>query len=100
MKWNEFGRKFLRRVGEALSLIEKPNGECIFWDSARGCKVYAHRPDQCRSFPFWPEVLESREAWEAQAVRCPGMNTGELRHAENAPGLSPTGGSETRWACI
>src|SRR3989304_5072458 len=74
MKGNEFGRKYLRRGGGGLRLIEQASGECVFWDSARGCKVYAHRPDQCRSFPFWPEVLKSREAWEAQAVHCPGMN--------------------------
>ena len=53
----EFGRRYLRRVGGSLSLTEKPNHDCIFWDD--GCTVYPVRPTQCRTFPFWPENLET-----------------------------------------
>ena len=44
------------------------------------CSVYSDRPTQCKTFPFWPENLESPEAW-AEAKRdvpCPGMNEGTL----------------------
>ena len=33
----EFGRQFLRKVGDRLSLIERPGGDCIFWDRVTGC---------------------------------------------------------------
>ncbi len=72
-----FGRKYLRRVeGERLALIEHANRDCIFWDDAVGCRVYAARPLQCRQFPFWPELLASQEAWNEEAESCPGMNDG------------------------
>lgn len=35
------------------------------------CSVYEARPHQCRTFPFWPDHLKSREAWEA--VPCEGI---------------------------
>jgi Fe-S-cluster containining protein len=65
---------------ESLSLKEKSNYDCIFWNS--GCTVYHSRPLQCRTFPFWKSILCSAEAWEAAAESCPGINSGPLRGYE------------------
>lgn len=54
----------------------KDNGDCIFWDA--GCTIYSVRPRQCRTFPFWGEILESPEAWEAQKAFCHGIDEGKL----------------------
>jgi Fe-S-cluster containining protein len=80
----QFGRRYLRRVGDRISLLEKRTAagladashDCVFWDEGRGCKVYEARPGQCRTFPFWPEVIRSRQAWRSESVRCPGMRAG------------------------
>lgn len=72
----EFGSRYLRKVGSRYSLIELPNGDCVFYSG--GCTVYGARPTQCRTFPFWPENLQSRRAWEEAAAECPGMNRGRL----------------------
>ena len=61
---------------ESLSLKEKSNKDCIFWDS--GCTVYEARPLQCRTFPFWESILSSPQNWEMAASGCPGINQGEL----------------------
>ena len=75
---DEFGRKYLRKVlGGQISLIEKPNLDCVFWTPGKGCEVYEDRPTQCRTFPFWPEVVESAEIWKEEAVHCPGMGKGK-----------------------
>jgi len=66
---------------EALSLKEKANKDCILWD--RGCTVYASRPLQCITFPFWKSILSSNESWEIAASGCPGINAGQL-HSEKA----------------
>lgn len=66
---------------EALSLKDKSNYDCILWGDG-GCSVYEDRPSQCRTFPFWRSVLRSRDAWEATASGCPGMDRGKLRSAE------------------
>jgi uncharacterized protein len=74
----EFTRQFVRRVGQRYSLIEKPSGDCIFWDRQAGCTVYPARPVQCQTFPFWPENLETREAWNQVQDRCPGAGRGQF----------------------
>jgi Fe-S-cluster containining protein len=61
---------------EVLSLKEKHNKDCIFWDS--GCMIYSARPLQCVTFPFWESVVSSQHSWEAAASGCPGINTGKL----------------------
>lgn len=61
---------------DALSLKEKPNNDCIFWDS--GCTVYQSRPLQCVTFPFWSSIVSSKKSWEIAAAACPGMNSGAL----------------------
>jgi uncharacterized protein len=64
-----------------VSLREKPNMDCIFWEG-KGCRVYRDRPIQCRSFPFWSAHLGSQAAWDQAAADCPGMNRGPLHSAE------------------
>ena len=45
-----------------VSLQEKSNYDCIFWQDGLGCAIYEARPLQCRSYPFWPSVMESRQS--------------------------------------
>ncbi len=71
-----FSRKYVRRVGNRYSLIERPNGDCVFWDRQHGCTVYASRPVQCQTWPFWPENLESPEDWRRTTEACPGSGRG------------------------
>lgn len=42
----------------------------------RVCAIYPVRPLQCRTWPFWPENMKSRAAWDRAAKGCPGMNRG------------------------
>jgi Fe-S-cluster containining protein len=59
-----------------LSLKEKANFDCIFWQN--GCSIYEYRPLQCRSFPFWKSNLASSKSWKTAASSCPGINSGTL----------------------
>ena len=60
-----------------VSLLEKKNYDCIFWENG-GCTVYEARPFQCRSFPFWSNILRERTSWELHKQSCPGMGSGEM----------------------
>lgn len=55
---------------EYLSLNEKENYDCIFWNN--GCDIYRSRPLQCKSFPFWPLALESKQNWDVITSTCSG----------------------------
>jgi len=61
---------------QVLSLKEKHNKDCIFWDS--GCMIYDARPVQCVTFPFWESVISSEYNWKAAASGCPGIDSGKL----------------------
>ncbi|MCL2879795.1 MAG: YkgJ family cysteine cluster protein, partial [Treponema sp.] len=80
IRYTDFTEKYCHWVEsgdeEHLSLKEKANFDCIFWDN--GCTVYGFRPLQCRTFPFWKSVTAGKNAWNAEALSCPGMNQGAL----------------------
>ena len=76
---DDFERRYVRRLGARRSLFERFDGDCVFFDPEhRRCQVYPARPIQCRTWPFWPENLESREAWAETEGVCPGSGSGEL----------------------
>lgn len=48
----------------ALTLTERENGDCIFYDASAGCRIQPVKPAQCRNFPFfwrfpgWDDICE------------------------------------------
>lgn len=69
----EFVRCHLRLVNGRLSLIELPETyDCIFLKEKK-CSIYQVRPMQCRTFPWWPQLLESPEEWRQAARECEGI---------------------------
>ncbi len=76
---DEFERKYTRKVGIRRSLVEFPNGDCVFFDNkTRKCQVYEDRPRQCRTWPFWESNIRSEEAWRKTCEICPGSGKGQL----------------------
>lgn len=80
MPVEEFTRRHTRVVGQRVSLLERPGGDCEFLVREPGgrtsCSIHAHRPLQCRTWPFWDSNLATRQSWERAARGCPGMNNG------------------------
>jgi Fe-S-cluster containining protein len=74
----QFSSQFVRQVGDDYSLIEKPGGDCIFWDRNAGCTVYPARPMQCRAWPFWPENVKTAKDWDHVRSICPGSGAGRV----------------------
>lgn len=64
--------------GAAYRLHEDPeDGRCVFFEN-NGCLIYAVRPLQCRTWPFWFNNLRSEARWRAAARECPGIGRGRL----------------------
>lgn len=70
----EFSKRYVRRVGHRFSLVERKDGDCIFLKDKKLCTVYQARPKQCKTYPFWPQVLKSKESWEAEKTYCEGID--------------------------
>jgi Fe-S-cluster containining protein len=78
-----FRERYTRRLrGGDISLIERDNLDCVFYDRKRVCTVYAHRPRQCRTWPFWRSLMHSPETWAEEAKNCPGLDFGPLHSTE------------------
>lgn len=73
-----FRRRYVRRLSTAQWEIRlQADGRCPFLSHQGRCSIYAVRPAQCQTYPFWPETLKSRGAWQGEARRCEGINRGK-----------------------
>lgn len=88
-----FRRRHARKVDGRWTLREtltEHGYDCVFLDresqpGIAGCRLYEARPSQCRSWPFWPENLESKASWDSARTQtpCPGMGHGPLISVES-----------------
>jgi len=65
----------VRTVDGRLSLREQPDGACVLLEGGNSCRAYDVRPAQCRSFPYWPAVLDSAASLAAASLYCPGIQS-------------------------
>jgi hypothetical protein len=72
-----FTRDYCRRAFWRISLRERRNGDCAML-TEEGCAVYPVRPEQCRTWPFWPDNIIRRGRWIEVRERCPGAGRGKL----------------------
>ncbi|MBN2021666.1 MAG: YkgJ family cysteine cluster protein [Pirellulales bacterium] len=83
-----FERAYVHHVGRRRSLQELPNGDCVLFDAAAArCTVYAARPRQCRSWPFWPSNIRTPDAWRRTCEDCPGAGKGPVIPLEEMEAL-------------
>lgn len=79
--YDEFRKKYIRaemapasddeeeRLSQTwANLQSSKEGACVFLNPIGQCSIYDVRPVQCRTYPFWPSLLENREAWEEERV--------------------------------
>ena len=77
MSCEDFETKYVIRYPTLLRLRKPLNSQCYFLTET-GCSIHPVKPVQCRVYPFWPELVEERTAWEAEAKSCPGIGKGKL----------------------
>jgi uncharacterized protein len=100
-----FYERHTREQDGAILLREKPSREgldCALLErDANGkgvCTVYADRPTQCKTWPFWPENLASRSQWEQakSSTPCAGMDNGQHHDAEEIRAIAAQDATATR----
>jgi uncharacterized protein len=80
----QFTRKYCTYNEEqtAWHLYERAdNPDCLFLKNKQ-CSVYDGRPTQCRTWPFWPEVMTAKNWSEEVASFCPGVGRGRIWSAK------------------
>ena len=87
MTAREFERRYVYRTKHLLRLRVPRQQQCHFLREG-GCSIHAVKPVQCRIFPFWPEMVESKREWKKTARYCPGIGKGSLVQIETARELA------------
>lgn len=73
----EFTNKFCRKTdGHHHLKLMKDSEACLFLEGKQ-CSVYEGRPTQCRTWPFWPEVMDAKVWNKEVASFCPGVGKGK-----------------------
>lgn len=60
---------------EAIDVPDDSAG-CPLLIDGHLCSVEPVKPGQCRSYPFWSELVQSGEAWDAEKEACEGIGRG------------------------
>ena len=69
----QFTREYCAKT-DGLFHLKDTGPDCRFLADQR-CTVYEGRPDQCRTWPFWPENMNAK-GWSEVATYCPGVGKG------------------------
>ena len=77
MSTEEFELQYVYRTRHLLRLRKPRGSQCHFLREG-GCGIHPVNPVQCRLFPFWPELVESRREWQKTGKMCPGIGQGPL----------------------
>jgi Fe-S-cluster containining protein len=80
-----FRRRYTFVDEDGWTQLRTAEQRCVFLEPHGGrCRVYAARPTQCRTFPFWRGLIrEGRWTGEARAL-CEGVGRGPLHSIEYA----------------
>jgi Fe-S-cluster containining protein len=87
-----FRRRYIRNHNDPLLLKERSDGSCVFLDKKDKCTVYPVRPAQCRTYPFWDEVLANDFTWLLEKGVCPGIDQCKLYSPEEIDALRKNDG--------
>ncbi len=81
----EFRRRYTFVDKEGWRQLNFGDGMCDFLDrKTNRCTVYAARPTQCRTFPFWRELVRDGK-WTVEARRlCEGVGQGRMHSQAEA----------------
>lgn len=75
-----FTRQYCQKTDGVYHLKDGQGPDCIFLKDKR-CSVYEGRPVQCRTWPFWPEVMNAK-TWKKEVAKfCPGVGKGRVHSA-------------------
>lgn len=83
-----FATQYIYAFRDGHSIKEDRDGRCLFHKDGykdgykdgchKGCAIYPIRPSQCRTFPFWSEILRTEKSWHKAALSCKGIGRGRL----------------------
>jgi hypothetical protein len=85
MRARDFRRAYTFLDEDGWTQLTVSGGACALFDpEQRSCRAYGARPAQCRTFPFWREMVQDGEFTAQVARLCEGVGRGRLYSIEYA----------------
>jgi Fe-S-cluster containining protein len=89
----EFTRRYTAKTDGVYHVKDAKGPDCLFLKNNR-CEVYEARPVQCRTWPFWPEVMGAKTWAKEVKAFCPGVGKGKTVSAQD---IRATLAEQTQW---
>jgi len=81
----EFRRRYTFRDEYGYTQLRFPDSTCVFLErDTNRCTVYAARPTQCRTFPFWRDLVRDGKWTDEARALCEGVARGPAHRLEDA----------------
>jgi len=80
----EFRKKYTFKDELGWTQLRFEGETCVFLEpGTRRCTVYGARPTQCRTFPFWRDLVAEGRWTEGARALCEGIGKGRLHRIED-----------------
>jgi Fe-S-cluster containining protein len=66
---------FFNGAQDPIITVDDDHG-CPFHVDER-CTIHSAKPTQCATYPFWPEIVGTAEAWTHERSECEGIGRGK-----------------------
>ena len=74
----QFNRRHTLSDDRGNRILRFESGRCTFLKD-HTCQIHEVKPVQCRTWPFWEELLKSEQIYRREVMSfCPGSNQGKL----------------------
>jgi len=73
----KYNIKYSIELDKIVILITREQDRCPLLTEDNKCSVHAVKPVECITYPFWSELLDDEEEWEAAKAFCPGLDSGK-----------------------
>jgi Fe-S-cluster containining protein len=84
LRRREFERRYTFVDEDGWRQLRFEDERCVFLTDDGRCSVYPARPTQCRTFPFWPEMIRDGRWTPAARELCEGVGKGPVYTREEA----------------
>lgn len=78
ISWRWFRRRYVTVDADGTQSLQWAGDRCVFLGGERRCRIYPVRPQQCHTYPFWPELVKSPARWQRESKQCDGMGRGAV----------------------
>ena len=77
MTVDDFEKMYILRTKDVAYIYVSGNARpCPFLNKANKCRIHDAKPQQCRSYPFWPNIMESKQKLNTERIHCKGIGNG------------------------